>query len=74
MKLFFLFCICLLLAQTSFSQNEDFYKKVLNERVSRNGYFVALDVKSTVYNGRVIITNGNLHYFLTETKKFNDEQ
>jgi hypothetical protein len=75
MKVILQFCICLLLAQSCFSQNEGFYNKVLNEKRSvRNGYFVPLDVKSNVYNGKVIITNGDLHYFLTQTKKLNDKQ
>jgi hypothetical protein len=75
MKIFLLFCFYLLLAQTSFSQNEGFYKQILTEQISaRNGYFIALNVKSNTYNGKVIITNGYLQYFLTQTRKFNEKQ
>jgi hypothetical protein len=61
MKTLLLFCIGLLSAQASFSQGEGFYYKILNEmRSGRNGYFVALDVKSYAYNGRVIVTRSHL--------------
>jgi hypothetical protein len=46
-----------------------FYNKVLNNFDSTS-YFVALNVKSTSYKGRVIIENNNLYKFLHLEKGF----
>jgi hypothetical protein len=51
------------------NMNLTFYDKVLNDFDS-SSYFIALDIKSPTYKGRVIIVNNNLYQFLNKTKGF----
>jgi hypothetical protein len=50
-----------------------FYDKVLND-FDTNSYFIALDIKSSSYKGRVIIENKNLYNFLYKTKGLDKEK
>jgi hypothetical protein len=49
-----------------------FYDKVLND-FDTNSYFIALNIKSPYYKGRVIIENYNLYRYLNKSKGFNKE-
>ena len=60
-------------AQSSSQSDYDFYS-VLLDGYSTHGKFIAVDIKSDEYNGKAIIENGNLYYFLGETKGFNQNQ
>jgi hypothetical protein len=53
--------------------NLPFYDKVLNDFDSTS-YFIALDLKSPYYKGRVIIENNNLYLFLNKTEGFNKDR
>jgi hypothetical protein len=53
--------------------NTAFYDKILND-FDTNSYFVALDIKSTSYKGRVIIENNNLYQYLSKTKGLTREK
>lgn len=50
-----------------------FYDNVLND-FDTTSYFIALNLKSPFYKGRVIIENKNLYYFLNKTKGLNKEK
>lgn len=50
-----------------------FYNKVLNDFDS-SSYFIALNLKSPDFEGRVIIENNNLYRFLNKTKGFNKDK
>lgn len=53
--------------------NTTFFDKVLND-FDTNSYFIAPDVQSPSYKGRVIIENNNLYLFLSETKGLNKDK
>ena len=50
-----------------------FYNTILNS-FDTSSYFVALNVKSSLYRGRAIIENRNLYNYLNKTKGFNKEK
>ena|SRR5258708_11925093 len=49
----------------------NFYEKVLDDLP--HGYFVAISIKSVNYNGRAVIKNGDLCYFLHKTKGYDKD-
>jgi hypothetical protein len=53
--------------------NTPFYDKVLDD-FDTHSYFVAVDIKSSSYKGRVIIENNNLYQFFQRTKGLNREK
>jgi nitrous oxide reductase len=53
--------------------NTAFYDKILSD-FDTNSYFVALDIKSSSYKGRVIIENNNLFQYLNKTKGLTREK
>jgi hypothetical protein len=53
--------------------HSQFFDKVLND-FDTNSYFIALDLKSPYYKGRVIIENNDLFTFLQKTKGFDKEK
>jgi hypothetical protein len=65
------FSIITLLSALLFSScstnNNAFYDKVLSDFGVRS-YFIALDISSSAYNGRVIIENNDLYNFMNKTK------
>ncbi|GAB3722037.1 hypothetical protein [Flavobacterium koreense] len=52
----------------SFSQNEDYYTKVLTNLKS-NGYYLSINVTSTSYTGKIVIENVDLYFFFKDTKR-----
>ncbi len=71
LKHIFLFLVItlpvVLLLQSCTTGNPDFYKKVLND-FDTSSYYVALNLKSPYYKGRVLIENDDLYSFLNKTK------
>lgn len=55
------------------NMNSPFYNKVLND-FDTTSYYIALDIKSQSYNGRIIIENNNLYLFLNKTMGFDKER
>lgn len=53
--------------------NTDFYDKVLSD-YSDHSLFVAVDIKSREYTGRVVIKNADLYYFFNQTKGYDKEK
>ncbi len=53
--------------------NRAFYDKVLSDFGTRS-YFIALDIKSDFYKGRVLIENNDLYNFLNKTKGWDKER
>lgn len=53
--------------------NTKFYDKVLND-FNRYSYFVAVDIKSTTFNGPVIIENDDLFFYLNQTEGVDKNQ
>lgn len=59
----------LLLLLFSCTQSETmFLDKVLNN-FDRYSYFIAIDLKSSAYNGRVVIENDDLYYYFEQIKQ-----
>lgn len=73
MKLLLMFLLCFSTPVVYFGQDE-FYSKVLSYDDCRNCYFIALDVSSASYTGRVVVENDDLYLLLNKTKGFNKEQ
>jgi len=67
MKLQLAFLLCLIMASQCLGQSSDFYDKVLSDKGNHSS-FIAIDIASSEYKGRVIIQNGSLLIFLYETK------
>lgn len=57
----------LMLFSSCSTNNSAFYDKVLSD-FDINSCFIAFDIKSSAYNGRVIIENNDLYSFLNKTK------
>jgi hypothetical protein len=68
MKLLFILISCLFLVQ-----NKSFYEKVLNDFES-NSRFIMINVKSSEYNGPVIIENDKFFYFLNQKQHLNENE
>ena len=68
MKTYFVLSIFVLAMLSSCSKsNDEFLNKVLND-FNEKSYFIAFDVKSNDYKGRVIIQNNDLYNFFNNTK------
>lgn len=68
MKTTSVFCLLFVMLFFSCSKNNSpFYNKVLSDFDSTS-YFIALDIRSPDYKGRVIIENNDLYSFLNKTK------
>ena len=72
MKLKLALLLCLFIASHCLGQSGDFYDKVLRDQ-GNHSFFIAVDVVSSEYTGRVIIQNGDLLYFLNQTKGLDAE-
>lgn len=57
----------------SFSQNEDYYTKVLTNLKS-NGYYLSINVTSTSYTGKIVIQNVDFYFFLYDTKRIRQKK
>ena len=69
-----LLLICLLSFQsTPSAPNDLFLERVLSD-ISYPSIFIALNIKSHKYEGKVIIENGELYSYLRLTKKVNKEK
>jgi hypothetical protein len=51
------------------NSNSSFYNKILND-FDTTSYFIAADIKSPFYKGRIIIENNNLYLYLYKTKGY----
>lgn len=63
----YLFALLLLTFSSCSRTDNSFYNKVLGD-FSNKSYFIALDIRSNDYKGRVIIENNDLYKCLNETK------
>jgi hypothetical protein len=70
MKLIIVFLIGLFAAQISSGQGDDFYDRVLADFNCIHCSFIAIDVESADYTGRVIIDNGTLYALLSRGKEY----
>jgi len=61
--------ILFILLFTCNTKNSMFLDKIVNN-FDRNSYFIAIDVKSAEYNGRVIIENDDLYYYYEQKKQY----
>jgi hypothetical protein len=68
MKLLFILVSCLFLIQ-----NDSFYEKVLNDFES-DSRFILINVKSSEYDGSVIIKNDKFFYFLNQKQHLNENE
>ncbi|CAN5627244.1 hypothetical protein BH20ACI4_BH20ACI4_32080 [soil metagenome] len=71
MKLLLIFCSFFLFIQFSFAQVNDFYETVLSD-FRGNSAFIALDIVSSEYSGRIIIENAHLYVLLNRAKGFDE--
>lgn len=64
-----IFSICMILLSfgTSFSQNDRFYSKILDD-TSRNSYFVVIELNSPTFSGRVAVPNQVLFSYLNKAE------
>jgi hypothetical protein len=68
MKIYSIFTLLFVILFSSCSTNNTaFYDKVLSD-FDVTSYFIAIDIRSSAYNGRVIIENNDLYNFLNKTK------
>jgi hypothetical protein len=73
MKLVLTLLLCSFTPQNYLSQSKEFYDEILDS-YGRNTFFIAVDVESSRYTGRVIVENGYLYHFLSEVEGFNKEK
>jgi hypothetical protein len=66
-KLSIIIFICLTAVFSCIEKDNTFYDKVLND-FSKHSDFIAIDIKSHQYNGRVIIENNDLYTLMNQTK------
>jgi hypothetical protein len=64
----------LLLFTSCMNQHTTFLDKVLNDFNPRHSWFLVIDVKSSHYNGPVVIENAQLFWFYNQTKKLNEKE
>jgi len=69
-RLSFLLSVCIIAVLSCTDKDNSFYDKVLND-FSKHSDFIALDIKSHQYIGRVIIENNDLFTLLNNTKGWN---
>jgi hypothetical protein len=69
LKKYFFFILVAVLVYSCNNGNTAFYKTVLNDFDS-SSYYVALNIKSPDYKGRVIIENGDLFKYLNKTRGY----
>jgi len=67
LKNYFFFLLLAVLFCSCSNGNTAFYNTVLNDFDS-SSYYVALNIKSPDYKGRVIIENNDLYHYLNQTK------
>ncbi len=68
MKTHSIFILLFVMLFSSCSTNDTaFYDKVVSD-FDVTTYFIAIDIRSSAYNGRVIIENNDLYNFLNKTK------
>ena len=68
MRIYSIFTLLFVILFSSCSTNNTaFYDKVLSD-FDVTSYFIAIDIRSSAYNGRVIIENNDLYNFLNKTK------
>ena len=67
MKTYSIILLSVLLLSSCSTNNNAFYDKVLSD-FGVTSYFIALDISSSAYTGRVIIENNDLYNFMNKTK------
>jgi hypothetical protein len=65
--------VLIMLLSSCMHSDSIFYDKLLND-FDRYSWFITIEIKSSEYNGKVIIENDDLFYCLNQTQKLDKEQ
>jgi hypothetical protein len=65
--------LLMMLLSSCMHNDSVFYDKITDD-FDRNSWFISIELKSSDYNGKVIIENDDLFYYFNQTEKVDKEQ